>query len=123
MTPREGYSLIGSKLIRREGYHFVPTLAHWCPACESMHDFAVEAAFRNGARWSFNGDGERPTFSPSMNIGVGPFPDGRTERCHYHLIAGRLQFLGDCTHTMAGKTVDCPDVPRTVLLQNGLIQD
>lgn len=80
-----------------------------------MHDFAVEAPFRNGAKWSFDGNGDAPTFNPSMNIGVGPFPNGQTKRCHYFLHSGMIQYLSDCTHAMAGQTVPVPDVPEEVL--------
>lgn len=111
---------IGTRIVRREGSYAVPTHEHFCPACNHMHGFAVQTPFRNGARWSFNGDGERPTFSPSMNIAVGPFPDGRTKRCHYFLTDGRIQYLGDCTHSMAGQTVECPEIPERHLLLMGL---
>ena len=112
--------LVGAKIVRREGSHSVPTFDHWCPACGQMHGFAVDQPFRNGARWTFNGDGNCPTFSPSMNIAVGPFPDGRLERCHYFLKGGQIQYLGDCTHAMAGQTVDLPDIPRERLLLWGI---
>lgn len=111
------YSRIGTKILRREGYYAGPTHAHWCPACKAMHDIAVEQPFANGASWSFNGDGDRPTFSPSVNCSWGPFPDGRIERCHYFVKAGKIQYCGDCTHSLAGQTVDLPDVPREVLLR------
>ena len=111
------YSRIGAKILRREGWYYVPTHAHWCPACNQMHDFAVEGTFRNGARWSFNGSGDAPSFSPSMNISVGPYGDGKIDRYHYFLTDGRIQYLGDSTHTLVGQTVDCPDVPAEVLLR------
>lgn len=112
------YSRIGAKILRRVGYYGFDghaTHAHWCPACKEMHDIAVEQPFRNRASWSFNGDGDKPTFSPSINIAVGPFPDGRVERCHYFVREGRIEYCGDCTHEMAGKSVDLPDVPEEVL--------
>lgn len=48
-----------------------------------------------------------------MNIIIGPFPDGHKEICHYWLHAGKIKYLPDCTHGMAGKTVDLPDIPPT----------
>lgn len=102
---------ISSKLVRREGYHEVPTLTHWCPACSELHDFAVERPFSNGAGWSYDGNAARPTFTPSMNIVVGPFPDGHKKVCHYFLKAGMLEYLSDCTHALAGKTIELPDLP------------
>ena len=29
--------------------------------------------------------------------------------CHSFVTDGRIQFLGDCTHKLAGQTVDLPD--------------
>jgi len=61
--------------------------AHWCPACECMHAFAVDRPFKNGARWTFDGNVNAPTFLPSMNISVGPYENSDVntplERCHY----------------------------------------
>jgi len=37
-------------------------------------------------------------------------PDLPTEVCHYFLKGGMLQFLGDCTHTLAGQTVPLPEL-------------
>jgi hypothetical protein len=94
--------------------------AHWCPACEIMHHFAVDEPQRNGARWTFDGNLESPTFTPSMNITTGRFadptwkdPDGEdlSSVCHYFLRAGRIEFLGDCTHALAGQTIDLPELP------------
>jgi len=97
-------------------------VAHWCPGCEEWHEFAVDRPFHNGARWSFDGNLEAPTFAPSMNIRVGPYPDdseqpGRVDVCHYFLTAGRIQFLPDCTHALSGQTVPLPDLPDQVLMQ------
>lgn len=92
--------------------------AHWCPGCEEMHAFAVDGYNSSGAKWSFDGDVDRPTFSPSMNIRVNApdhphyQPDAGSSVCHYFLKAGRLEFLGDSTHSLAGLTVDLPDLPE-----------
>jgi hypothetical protein len=31
--------------------------------------------------------------------------------CHSFVVDGRIQFLGDCTHHLAGQTVDLPPWP------------
>ena len=31
--------------------------------------------------------------------------------CHTFVTDGRIQFLSDCTHALAGQTVDLPDIP------------
>lgn len=115
---------LSPKLIKRIGWHFpinVAHHAHWCPACGGMHDFAVEQPFSNGARWGWDGSVVAPTFTPSMNIRIGPFTteDGRAgefDVCHYFLRGGRLEYLGDCTHNLKGQTVDLPDIPVKKLL-------
>lgn len=115
------FQRLSSKLVRRCGYHFPVgsfSHAHWCPACKSMHDFSVEQPFANGARWTFDSNAEAPTMTPSMNIRIGPFPEtegshraGSFHVCHYFLTAGRILYLGDCTHEMKGQTIDLPDFP------------
>lgn len=107
---------VSSKLrsIEGEGY------SHWCPACLQMHIFT--------SGWSFDGNLECPTFNPSMRIsGVKTIKvkgewTGEWERdaggnpipftCHYFLHSGKIQYLSDCTHEMAGQTVDLPDLPE-----------
>ena len=38
-------------------------------------------------------------------------PNGWTcKRCHSFVTDGRIQFLSDCTHALAGQTVDLPDI-------------
>lgn len=63
-----------------------------CPGCNEPHSFQV-------GRWAFNGDTDRPTFSPSLVV-AGPGP-----RCHSFVTDGHIQFLADCTHSLVGQTV------------------
>lgn len=79
-----------------------------CPVC-GWHEFPKVG--KPNASWSFNGNYERPTFTPSMNEAVGPFPEdskwpGQIKRCHFVLTDGRLNFQGDCTHELAGQQRD-----------------
>jgi hypothetical protein len=82
---------------------------HWCPGCEEKHVLPWK---RGG--WTFNGNMERPTFTPSFlhqwrRMGA----DGVTPedaRCHYILTDGVLNFCGDSKHALAGKSV--PLVPQ-----------
>jgi len=32
--------------------------------------------------------------------------------CHSFIRDGKIQFLGDCTHALAGQTVDLPELPE-----------
>lgn len=124
--------LLSPKLIRRVGWHMVPTLTHWCPGCNCEHDFAVEEPFPSGAKWTYNGDPLHPSFSPSMNYQLNPKghkhyqPDLPSKVCHYFIRLGSevqvppadllpgesyIQFLGDCTHALQGLIVPLPDLP------------
>lgn len=92
--------------------------AHWCPGCSEMHKLP------DG--WTFDGNLEKPTFRPSFKHSgiLRVFVDGTGEWvrdadgkpipfiCHYHLSAGQLQFCGDSTHALAGKTVALPFLPK-----------
>lgn len=92
----------------------------WCPGCQEGHSITV-------GTWSWNGSLERPTFSPSVLIRGNQWPreeypehwkprhpdvaPGDDTVCHTFVTDGRIQFLGDCTHVLAGQTVDLPDWP------------
>lgn len=84
----------------------------WCPGCKWHHGIWVEKPNeRCNARWTFNGDLERPTFNPSVLI----FHEENGQRvtdCHFYVTSGMVQFLGDCRHSLAGKTVPLPELPR-----------
>ena len=53
--------------------------------------------------WSWNGDTEKPTLKPSVRTRGGNF------LCHSFITDGKVQFLNDCTHELAGQTVDLLD--------------
>lgn len=84
---------------------FGTTLLHWCPGCNRAHPISVEKPNHSNAKWSWNGDIERPTFSPSINI-VG--------HCHYFIRDGMIEFCADSKHNLAGRTVPLPDYPDRV---------
>lgn len=73
----------------------------WCPACDD--------AVRIDDTWGWNGDLDRPTFTPSL---LTRFTiQGHEWVCHSFVTDGAWQFLGDCTHDKAGQTVPMVDVP------------
>ena len=90
-----------------------------CPGCKHAHGIGVEPAADGVARptWQFNGDGDRPTFSPSVHVRTGravdpsfiPEEGDPPEICHSFVTDGQIQFLNDCTHALAGQTVPLPD--------------
>lgn len=59
--------------------------------------------------WTFNGNVEKPTFSPSFKH---DWKEKDTPKvCHYIVTDGRVAYCGDCTHSMSGQTIDMPDLP------------
>lgn len=79
-----------------------------CPACGHGHYFNTTQPGK--PRWTFNGDLDRPTFTPSMLVFV-PSQDGqRKTLCHSFVRDGQIQYLNDCAHDMKGQTVDLPEV-------------
>jgi len=74
-----------------------------CPGCGCCHFFSTDGAGR--PHWQWNGDVEKPTVTPSILVS-GSRPE---HRCHSFVKDGRIQFLGDCHHKLAGQTVDLPE--------------
>ena len=72
-----------------------------CPGCGYSHPFEIECP--NGNGWQWNGSMDKPTFTPSLLVNA----DGH--RCHSFVTDGQIQFLGDCDHFLAGKTVEIPN--------------
>lgn len=88
--------------------HVMPT-SNWKP--EDQEHAEMDPRWRvNRAQWEFNGDLERPTFSPSLLVTYEWGPERKKCVCHSYVREGRIQFLHDCTHELAGKTVDLPPV-------------
>lgn len=84
------------------------TVTFDCPGCGFAHILNVDPAHRPS--WTFNGKLDLPTLFPSINA-TRKFPSGRpTERCHSWVRDGRIEFLSDCTHALAGKTVELPEL-------------
>jgi len=107
-------------------------VAFWCPGCKGSHVLSVSGA---GAIWGWNQNVDRPTFTPSVlfrtghhipsqagkrcwcdanreRVAQGKEPYGFTcDVCHSFVTDGQIQFLGDCTHALAGQSVDLPEWP------------
>lgn len=94
----------------------------WCPGCDHVHGIVVDTP----SSWTWNGDLERPTFDPSVLVHphktflnhdlegdalVAPENVTTTPLCHSFVRDGRIEFLGDSTHALAGQTVDLPPWP------------
>lgn len=75
-----------------------------CPGCDGGHAFRIRAPKNDpdAEVWTFNGDVDKPTFSPSLLCNA----DHAPTRCHLFVREGKIEFLGDCHHSLAGKTVE-----------------
>ena len=60
--------------------------------------------------WSWNGDTEKPTLKPSIKSWDGVRTKPGVTVCHTWINDGQAQFLADCTHELAGQTLDLLDV-------------
>ncbi|TXH54540.1 MAG: ammonia monooxygenase [Desulfurellales bacterium] len=101
--------------IQSYGYHW------WCPGCEEHHGVPVQGP----KAWGFNGNPDRPTLTPSVlvtgmrsitgeehkRIMAGEEIEPTPMRCHCFIRDGMIEFLGDCSHKLAGQTVPLPELP------------
>lgn len=86
-----------------------------CPGCvvdgdkpSGLHMLPVDGDVGSRPRWDFDGNLEAPTLSPSILTRMQGFV------CHSFLRAGMFEFLGDCTHSLAGQTAPIPELPQWV---------
>lgn len=86
-------------------------IAFWCPGCDEAHTIRTggPGGQYNQARWDWDGDAELPTVSPSIRVTYDRADGHRC--CHSFVRAGKIEFLNDCTHALAGQTVQLPDWP------------
>lgn len=70
----------------------------YCQGCKCHHVF--------DDRWTFNGDFEKPTFSPSMLVNK----NEPRRRCHSFVTDGKIQFLSDCFHELVGQTFELEEI-------------
>jgi hypothetical protein len=102
------------------------SLAFYCPGCKEYH--AVHVDRQEHPVWSFNGDYEKPTFTPSILVKSGHYashaksddcwcnfkerfldegePPFKCGICHTFVTDGKIQYLSDCTHELAGQTIE-----------------
>lgn len=109
-------------------------LGYWCQGCDMLHQVRVGEG--PGPRWGYNGNPDRPTFTPSVLVRWDTLSPAARERnqafyrehgrymtreelpadvqhvCHTFITDGRVQFLSDCTHQFAGQTLDLPELHK-----------
>lgn len=97
-----------------------------CPGCKLQHPIRVSGE----DAWQWNGSVDAPTLTPSVLFTAGHYATGHNGRCwctynkehpdeedkffcvrcHSHITDGKIMFLGDCSHELAGQTVDLPEI-------------
>lgn len=104
------------------------SLRFWCPGCEENHVVPVTGK----KAWEWNKSHDKPTLRPSVLVTSGhhikdrgtkdcwctykakhpesPVPF-RCQRCHTFVTDGKIQFLKDCSHALAGQTIPMVDIP------------
>lgn len=111
-----------------------------CPGCGDTHSIPTHKDDLMFAphKWKFNGDVNKPTFSPSLLVRSGHYApqyigdscwctynskmkaegkepvDASCYICHSFIKEGRIQFLNDCTHSLAGQTVELPELENNI---------
>lgn len=84
-----------------------------CPGCKIEHIVRTQHSTDNApnlARWTFNDNFDKPTLSPSILVRYDWGVNHEKRVCHSFVVDGVWQFLGDCTHELAGQHVPMIDV-------------
>lgn len=108
------------------------TRVFYCPGCKNHHGVNIPG----GAQWEITGPVDCPTIRPSILVRgfqnppgdpedwpknpdgsyqLGPdgkILGGKNMRCHSFITDGQIQFLSDCAHELAGKTVPMVDIDK-----------
>lgn len=87
-------------------------IAFYCPGCKEHHIINIEAPIGRPT-WTFNGNWDAPTFSPSVrHFTTDPDTGVEETYCHYFIVDGRFNYCGDCNHDFNGRQgVEMPDYP------------
>lgn len=94
-----------------------PILQHWgdgiycfyCPACKELHDFNT----KGHRRWVFNGNKEKPTFTPSLRV----YGRGRVTKCHLIMNDGMIEYMNDCPHFYAFRKIPMVPIPDDLRIE------
>lgn len=84
-----------------------PDYRFYCPGCKTYH---VIRTTGTPPLWTFDGDLDEPTVGGSVLTNPhGRYHNPAVPVCHLFIRHGMIQYLSDCTHALAGKTVELPD--------------
>ena len=83
----------------------------WCPGCQCEHSVNTEIKGSLHPVWSLSGSLDNPTIFPSICVTTKwSVPCFKDKVCHLFIRNGKIEYLPDCTHELAGKTVDMVDI-------------
>lgn len=97
-------------------YEGITSLIFYCDGCKAGHTIVVSG----NNPWTWDGNRVKPTISPSILCWLEHRADEDLEehkyvesrRCHSFVRAGMIEFLSDCGHALAGKTVALHPFPE-----------
>lgn len=107
-------------------------VAFYCKGCKELHAVNVSGEGKPG--WTFNGNHDKPTFTPSVLVRSGHYLPGHKNMscwctyykehpeekdddgfkctcCHSFVTDGQIQYLSDCSHELAGQTIPLEPPP------------
>jgi hypothetical protein len=90
--------------------------------CRACGHHLIPTYHGPGRGWTFNDDFDKPTITPSVNESYNDpghpsyNPEAKSSRCHYVITDGRITYCGDCTHNLAGQTVELEEFTQAELV-------
>ena len=90
--------------------------AFFCPGCGHAHKFTTDDAMTDGwPVWIMTGTEDKPTVRASILNRWGKYVPGHEQhegpsgQCHLFITDGRIEYCGDCTHSLNGQTIELPE--------------
>ena len=87
----------------KESWYSSDSLWFDCPGCGEYH--RIPFASKTEHNWKFDGNKEKPTFSPSVRVSI-----RNKTICHLFIRNGMIEFCLDCPHELKGKTISLPPI-------------
>lgn len=80
------------------------SVSFYCPACKKPHTI--------NNTWDIKDANDIVTISPSILYhGTSELFPEKNIICHSFIRNSKIEYLNDCTHNLAGKTVELPPMP------------
>lgn len=90
-------------------------LIYDCPGCKCSHGVVTKfKPYGHVSAWFWNESYDKPTINPSVLVKWDFDGNIPNKICHHYVENGQLKFLSDCTHELAGQTVDMIDLSEKV---------